>query len=92
VYNWGFGVRRYGYCYYSDNYYYTASSIWIKESNNRHQIVGFLRFTSSVNSLEQPVTSTIKPLGAHQSQLISAEYELLDMTFRPSQAKGVWII
>jgi len=48
--------------------YFTHDSIniWIKEFNDRHQIVGFLRFTSSVNSLEPPVTSIIKPLGAHQ--------------------------
>jgi hypothetical protein len=74
--------------------YFTNDSIniWIKANNDRHQIVGLLRFTSSVNSLEPPVTSIIKPLGAHQSQLISAEYELLDVTFRPAQAKGVWII
>lgn len=74
--------------------YFTNGSIniWIKESNDRHQIVGFLRFTSSVNSLEPPVMSIIKPLGTQQSQLISAEYELLDMTFRPAQAKGVWIM
>jgi hypothetical protein len=116
VYNWGFGVRRHGCCYYSDNYYYSASSFthrdpkpqypfqhqdfphkkktensysefntllfetdvntttyftnnsistWIKESNDRHQIVGFLRFNSSVNSLEPHVTSIIKPLGVH---------------------------
>jgi hypothetical protein len=55
-------------------------------------MVGFLRFTFSVNSLQPPVTPIIKLLGAHQSQLISAEYELLDMTFRPAQAKGVWIM
>jgi hypothetical protein len=67
-------------------------NIWIKESNDRHQIVVFLRFTSSVNSLEPPAPSIIKLLGAHQSKLISAEYELLDMTFRPAQAKGVRII
>jgi hypothetical protein len=45
-----------------------------------------------MNSLEPPVTSIIKPLGVHQSQLISAEYEFLDMTFRTAQAKGMWII
>jgi len=74
--------------------YFTNDSIniWIKASNDRHQIVGFLRFTFSVDSLEPPVMSIIKPLGAHQSQLISAEYELLDMTNRPAQAMGVWII
>jgi len=66
-------------------------NIWIKESNDRHQIFVFLRFTS-VNSLEPPVPTIIKLLGAHQSKLISAEYELLDMTFRPAQAKGVRII
>ena len=74
---------------YFTNY---SINIWIKESNDRHQIVVFLRFTSSVNSLDPPVLSIIKMLGAHQSKLISAEYELLDMTFRPAQAKGVWII
>lgn len=48
--------------------YFTHDSIniSIKEFNDRHQIVGFFRFTSSVNSLEPPVTSIIKPLGAHQ--------------------------
>ena len=47
--------------------YFTNNSIstWIKESNDRHQIVGFLRFNSSVNSLEPHVTSIIKPLGVH---------------------------
>jgi hypothetical protein len=48
--------------------YFTNDSInvWIKASNDRHQIVGFLRFTFSLNSLEPTVTSIIKPLGAHQ--------------------------
>jgi len=74
--------------------YFTNDSIniWIKENNDRHQIVVFLRFTSSVNSLDPPVPSIIKLLGEHQSKLFSAEYESLDMTFRPAQAKGVWII
>jgi hypothetical protein len=35
-----------------------------------------------MNSLEPHVTSIIKPLGVHQSQLVSAKYELLYMTFK----------
>jgi hypothetical protein len=72
--------------------YFTKNSIstWLKGTNDRHETVRFFRLISSVNSFEPTVMSMIKSLGVQQSQLINAEeYYLLDITFGPTQTKGV---